>query len=138
MQFHHHGYVSGDPRIQPVAGVGVDRPAELPDFVDVLIVGTGPAGMITAAQLSQFPGVTTRIIDRAAKHRRHDSTVTAGHLPLRQRVLRMAVETRVVDSLDLRVLFQEPRYRQRIRAVPIHPQRQGFYSAQNQEGVERP
>ena len=64
MQFHHHGYVSGDPRIQPAAGVGVDRPAELPDFVDVLIVGTGPAGMITAAQLSQFPGVTTRIIDR--------------------------------------------------------------------------
>ena len=64
MQFHHHGYVSGDPRIQPVAGVGVDRSAELPDFVDVLIVGTGPAGMITAAQLSQFPGVTTRIIDR--------------------------------------------------------------------------
>ena len=63
MQFHHHGYVSGDPRVQPVAGVGVDRPAELPDFVDVLIVGTGPAGMITAAQLSQFPGVTTRIID---------------------------------------------------------------------------
>ena len=64
MQFHHHGYVSGDPRIQPAAGVGLDRPAELPDVVDVLIVGTGPAGMITAAQLSQFPGVTTRIIDR--------------------------------------------------------------------------
>jgi phenol 2-monooxygenase len=64
VQFHHHGYVSGDPRIRPIAGVGIDRPAELPDFVDVLIVGTGPAGMITAAQLSQFPGVTTRIIDR--------------------------------------------------------------------------
>jgi phenol 2-monooxygenase len=66
VQFHHHGYVSGDPRIQPIAGVGIDRPAELPDFVDVLIVGTGPAGMITAAQLSQFPGVTTRIIDHRA------------------------------------------------------------------------
>ncbi|WP_127129923.1 FAD-binding monooxygenase [Georgenia sp. SYP-B2076] len=64
MQFHHHGYVSGDPRVQPAAGVGVDRPDELPDEVDVLIVGTGPAGMITAAQLSQFPGVTTRIVDR--------------------------------------------------------------------------
>jgi phenol 2-monooxygenase (NADPH) len=64
VQFHHHGYVSGDPRIQAVAGVGVDRPAELPDQVDVLIVGTGPAGMITAAQLSQFPDVMTRIIDR--------------------------------------------------------------------------
>ncbi|HKU12629.1 MAG TPA: FAD-binding monooxygenase [Sinomonas sp.] len=64
MQFHHHGYVSGDPRVQPAAGVGIDRPAELPEEVDVLIVGTGPAGMITAAQLSQFPGITTRIVER--------------------------------------------------------------------------
>ena len=64
MQFHHHGYVSGDPRVQPAAGVGLDRPDELPDEVDVLIVGAGPAGMIAAAQLSQFPEVTTRIVDR--------------------------------------------------------------------------
>ena len=64
MQFHHHGYVSGDPRVQPAAGVGIDRPAELPDEVDVLIVGTGPAGMLTAAQLSRFPGITTRIVER--------------------------------------------------------------------------
>jgi len=64
MQFHHHGYVSGDPRVLPAAGVGIDRPDELPDEVDVLIVGTGPAGMIAAAQLSRFPGITTRIIER--------------------------------------------------------------------------
>ncbi|MGO4585288.1 FAD-dependent monooxygenase, partial [Arthrobacter sp. 2RAF6] len=64
MQFHHHGYVSGDPRVQPTAGVGIDRPADLPDEVDVLIVGSGPAGMLAAAQLSQFPGVTTRIVER--------------------------------------------------------------------------
>jgi phenol 2-monooxygenase (NADPH) len=64
VQFHHQGYVSGDPRIQTAAGVGIDRPADIPDAVDVLIVGTGPAGMITAAQLSQFPGITTRIVDR--------------------------------------------------------------------------
>jgi phenol 2-monooxygenase len=64
VQFHHHGYVSGDPRIQPAAGVGINRPDELPDEVDVLIVGTGPAGMITAAQLSQFPDITTRIVER--------------------------------------------------------------------------
>ncbi|WP_458778746.1 FAD-binding monooxygenase [Arthrobacter sp. D3-16] len=64
MQFHHHGYVSGDPRVQPAAGVGLDRPVELPDEVDVLIVGTGPAGMLAAAQLSQFPNVTTRIVER--------------------------------------------------------------------------
>lgn len=64
MHFHHHGYVSGDPRVQPAAGVGIDRPTQLPDEVDVLIVGSGPAGMLAAAQLSQFPGVTTRIVER--------------------------------------------------------------------------
>jgi phenol 2-monooxygenase (NADPH) len=64
VQFHHHGYVSGDPRVKPVAGVGLNRPEELPDQVDVLIVGTGPAGMLAAAQLSMFPAVSTRIIER--------------------------------------------------------------------------
>jgi phenol 2-monooxygenase len=64
VQFHHHGYVSTDPRVQPAAGVGINRPAELPDEVDVLIVGTGPAGMLAAAQLSQFPDITTRIVER--------------------------------------------------------------------------
>ena len=64
MKFHHHGYVSGDPRVQPAAGVGLNRPEELPDQMDVLIVGSGPAGMLTAAQLSQFPDITTRIIER--------------------------------------------------------------------------
>ncbi len=66
MQFHHHGYVSGDPRVLPAAGTGLDRPPDLPGEVDVLIVGTGPAGMIAAAQLSQFPGVVTRIVDQRA------------------------------------------------------------------------
>jgi phenol 2-monooxygenase (NADPH) len=64
VQFHHHGYVSHDPRIQPAAGTGIDRPDELPDEVDVLIVGTGPAGMVAAAQLARFPAVTTRIVER--------------------------------------------------------------------------
>ncbi|MEV8273811.1 FAD-dependent monooxygenase [Microbacterium sp. NPDC077184] len=64
MQFHHHGYVSGDPRIQDAAGTGLDRSAELTDQTDVLIVGSGPAGMLLAAQMSQFPGVTTRLIER--------------------------------------------------------------------------
>ena len=64
MQFHHHGYVSGDPKIKPASGVGINRPQELPDEVDVLIVGSGPAGMLTAAQLSQFPDITTRIVER--------------------------------------------------------------------------
>ncbi|MDN5796467.1 MAG: FAD-binding monooxygenase [Intrasporangium sp.] len=64
MQFHHHGYVSADPKVRAAAGTGIDRPSELPDEVDVLIVGSGPAGMVLAAQLAQFPDVTTRIIER--------------------------------------------------------------------------
>ncbi len=64
MQFHHHGYVSGDPRVLPAAGTGLDRPDELPDEMDLLIVGSGPAGMLLAAQMSQFPEITTRIIER--------------------------------------------------------------------------
>ena len=66
MQFHHHGYVSGDPRVLPAAGTGLDRPAVLPDEMDVLIVGSGPAGMLLAAQLSQYPSVTTRLVERRA------------------------------------------------------------------------
>lgn len=64
MQFHHHGYVSGEPRVLPAAGVGVARPAELPDEMDVLVVGSGPAGMLLAAQMSQYPDVSTRVIER--------------------------------------------------------------------------
>ena len=64
MQFHHHGYVSGNPRVHPAAGVGLERPSELPDEVDVLIVGSGPAGMIAAAQLAQFPNIVTRVVER--------------------------------------------------------------------------
>lgn len=64
MQFHHHGYVSGEPRVLPAAGVGVERPAELPDEMDVLVVGSGPAGMLLAAQMSQYPDVSTRVIER--------------------------------------------------------------------------
>jgi phenol 2-monooxygenase len=32
--------------------------------MDLLIVGSGPAGMLLAAQMSQFPSVTTRIIEK--------------------------------------------------------------------------
>ena len=64
MQFHHNGYVSEDPRVHEATGYGVDRAVELPDEMDVLIVGSGPAGMIAAAQLAMFPSVNTRIIER--------------------------------------------------------------------------
>ncbi|WMY78655.1 FAD-dependent monooxygenase [Citricoccus sp. I39-566] len=64
MLFHHNGYVSGDPRVQPAAGVGVDRSPELPETMDVLVVGAGPAGMTATAQLASFPEVMTCLVDR--------------------------------------------------------------------------
>ena len=64
MQFYLNGYSPGDPDIQAAAPGAEARPADLPDTTDVLIVGTGPAGMLLAAQLSAFPGITTRIVDR--------------------------------------------------------------------------
>lgn len=64
MQFHVSGYQTGDPLTMPAAGTGINRPAELPEEMDVLIVGCGPAGSITAAQLSRFPDVNTRMIEQ--------------------------------------------------------------------------
>ena len=68
MQFYLNGYSPGDPDIQTPAPGAEARPNTLPntlpDTMDVLIVGTGPAGMLLAAQLAAFPGITTRIVDR--------------------------------------------------------------------------
>ena len=64
MQFYLNGYNPGDPDILAAAAGAEARPAALPDTTDVLIVGTGPAGMLLAAQLAVFPGITTRIVDR--------------------------------------------------------------------------
>jgi phenol 2-monooxygenase len=64
MQYHHDGYVGHDPRIREAAGTGIDRAEGLPDTMDVLIVGAGPAGIVQAAQLTDYPDVHTRIIER--------------------------------------------------------------------------
>ena len=63
MQFYLNGYEPGDPDIQAPAASAVAR-VGLAETVDVLIVGTGPAGMLLAAQLAAFPGIRTCIVDR--------------------------------------------------------------------------
>ena len=40
------------------------RGEELPETVDVLIVGAGPAGLVLAAQLAAFADVDTVVVDR--------------------------------------------------------------------------
>ena len=60
MQYHLNGYRNGDPSVAERLGDGPARS----DAVDVLIVGCGPAGLTLAAQLSAFPEIRTRILDR--------------------------------------------------------------------------
>ncbi|MGY1624394.1 FAD-binding monooxygenase [Geodermatophilus sp. SYSU D00965] len=65
MQFYLDGYHPGDPELPPGAEPRAEgEPGELPAEVDVLVVGTGPAGLVLAAQLAAFPGITTRVVER--------------------------------------------------------------------------
>lgn len=65
MQYFSEGYRSGDPRIRPAAPGRSPEQGPLPDEVDVLIVGTGPAGLLLAAQLSESPQIVTRVVEKA-------------------------------------------------------------------------
>ncbi len=67
MQFYMEGFRGGDPDIKNAAPGRRDRGlyAPLPDAVDVLIIGTGPAGLCLAAQLAQFPEIETMIVERS-------------------------------------------------------------------------
>ncbi|MEM8921363.1 MAG: FAD-dependent monooxygenase, partial [Pseudomonadota bacterium] len=64
MQFHLNGFHPGDPDIYKVDASRLDEDKDIPEEVDVLIVGCGPAGLTLAAQLSHFPEIKTRIIER--------------------------------------------------------------------------
>lgn len=64
MQFHLNGFRPGDPRIEPAAPQARARTDALPERVDVLIVGSGPAGLTLAAQLAAFADIHTCIIEQ--------------------------------------------------------------------------
>lgn len=66
MQFHLDGFKTGDPRVQAPSETARINPQtdSLPEEVDVLIVGCGPAGLTLAAQLAVFPDIRTRIIEQ--------------------------------------------------------------------------
>lgn len=66
MQYYLDGFRGGDPDIKTAAPDRRDRTrfAALPDKVDVLIVGCGPAGLCLAAQMAQFPEIDTMIIEQ--------------------------------------------------------------------------
>jgi phenol 2-monooxygenase len=64
MQFYLNGYAPGDPDIRAAVASAEMRSPGLPETLDVLIVGSGPAGSLLAAQLSTFPGISTRLVER--------------------------------------------------------------------------
>src|SRR4051812_23790151 len=64
MQFYLDGYRPGDPLTHDPHPAVAERPNGLPSEVDVLIVGSGPAGLVLAAQLANFPEIRTAIVDR--------------------------------------------------------------------------
>ena len=65
MQYFTTGYRPGDPRVRPIAEGRSEEQGPLPEEVDVLIVGSGPAGLLLAAQLSEFPEIVTRVVEKA-------------------------------------------------------------------------
>ena len=66
MQFHLNGFELGDPEISDPAERYPTSEAQpsVPEDVDVLIVGCGPAGLTLAAQLSAFPDIKTCIVEQ--------------------------------------------------------------------------
>src|SRR5438094_96993 len=64
MQFYLNGYKTGDPFIEEPHPSVAQRPGGLPEDVDVLIIGCGPAGLVLAAQMANFPDIRTAVIDR--------------------------------------------------------------------------
>src|SRR3954462_2847799 len=64
MQFYLDGYRPGDPFVERPHPSVADRPDGLPEEVDVLIVGGGPAGLVPAPQVANFPDIRTMVIHR--------------------------------------------------------------------------
>jgi phenol 2-monooxygenase len=64
VQFYLNGYKPGDPFVEDPHPSVAQRPGGLPEEADVLIVGTGPAGLALAAQLANFPDIRTVVVDR--------------------------------------------------------------------------
>lgn len=66
MQFHLNGFQPGDPKavFEKKDFSASQKNRALPQTVDVLIIGCGPAGLTLAAQLSKFSDIKTVIVDQ--------------------------------------------------------------------------
>jgi len=70
MQYYVDGFRGGDPDLKIAAPNRRERNPHLPlpKEVDVLIAGTGPAGLCLAAQLAQFPEIDTMIVESSPRN----------------------------------------------------------------------
>ncbi|MGB1238756.1 MAG: FAD-dependent monooxygenase [Pseudomonadales bacterium] len=68
MQYHLNGFKPGNYQVPDEARKPYPTPpvVDLPSEVDVLIIGTGPAGLTMARQLSEFSSISTCIVDMAS------------------------------------------------------------------------
>lgn len=64
MQFHLDGFRPGDPHLSPASPGALPHRDAVPEQVDVLIVGCGPAGLTLATQLAAFPDIRTCIVEQ--------------------------------------------------------------------------
>ena len=64
MQFHLDGFRPGDPDLREASPLALPHADAVPEQVDVLIVGCGPAGLTLAAQLAAFPDIRTCIVEQ--------------------------------------------------------------------------
>jgi len=63
MQYHLNGFKPGDPDVLAAAPDHWRAGDPLPEKVDVLIAGTGPAGLCLAAQLAKVPQIRTMVVE---------------------------------------------------------------------------
>ncbi|MBP6778283.1 MAG: FAD-dependent monooxygenase [Piscinibacter sp.] len=63
MQYHANGFRPGDPDVHPAAPGHRRAGDPLPQTVDVLIAGSGPAGLCLAAQLARVPKIRTMLVE---------------------------------------------------------------------------
>lgn len=66
MQFHINGFIPGDPDIFPAIQNPRRSGDPLPQTIDVLIAGSGPAGLCLAAQLAKVPTIRTMLVEPKA------------------------------------------------------------------------
>ena len=63
MQYHVNGFHPGDPDVRPAIADHRRATDPLPQTVDVLIAGSGPAGLCLAAQLARVPQIRTLLVE---------------------------------------------------------------------------